>query len=528
MKNFTDGWMEKSGALPLLTAGICFGHLWMGEFLAFPEWWFVGVCALIFGAGCAAAPLLPERWRDLAPALVMPLILLMKEPDWRTISAAFVFGIWLGGGRIAALWRPSRSFCGGILLGGVLIGVGMPLPPTALPVLLCASMLIYAGIRLGGDGVPATIGAVVLLAWCWPRPEIPPQPEIDPGTVITAFAAVTPPSSDRRPRAVFIGGSEENRKECYDELAPACDLLFFPELPGVIPEKRDLIVAISMPPLGDGGAAAMLRALNNGGVLVLPVRECGILPEFPWYILPGSRGAYAICAPDRQLTMDPAALDENLARLYRSTPDFAPLPGALEGELIRFRSRRLSFAPTGERFMVRYLISGCAALLFLVICLPFRRRDLPREKRRIVLNCFVWTVLSAMLIQRICAGIVPVSGVYGLIGAAALMWFFRRPVDARSRSFDQFAGFLSLLLLIPCFFFGSWIPALAALLSGGYYFASLDGELCGARPPGTEPLRFAAVAAGALAVFAIQRRQLDPQICFAAAALLRAWTWFRS
>ena len=75
---------------------------------------------------------------------------------------------------------------------------------------------------------------------------------------------------------------------------------------------------------------------------------------------------------------------------------------------------------------------------------------------------------------------------------------------------------------------GGWFPALTALISGGYFFAELDGELCGKRESAVEPIRFLGIAIGAFAANYMHYSGVSFWGFFAVVIALRGWSFFRS
>jgi hypothetical protein len=124
----------------------------------------------------------------------------------------------------------------------------------------------------------------------------------------------------------------------------------------------------------------------------------------------------------------------------------------------------------------------------------------------------------------------------------SLIWVFRRPVRWNSSAARQddsgkiipyrnfrlvFSGLVSLLALLFSFT-GSWIAAVAALISGGYFFAELGVELCCKRDISTEPVRFLGFALGAFAANYMQSAGVPFWGFFLTVVLLRGWSFFRS
>ncbi len=514
----------------LFAIGIGWGNRWTTEILSCPEWWFIGELALLTGCGIALIRFLHGSWRMTLPPLLLMLTLPLPNGDLQSVLIPVLFGMWyFSEETLSSQWRVSRTFCGGLLIGGVIAGV-FPQLPWIMPAVAVLSLLL-AGIRISTlfFWEMVLLSEVVIFIACpFSPPEAPPE-KIEPGTVLCAYSLVPEKAEGiRRHRVIFVGGEERYIFSSANELYPICYLSFIPELPGAVPEKSDLIIVSSLPETGDNGAAALLRALRPGGVLVLPRTLVHILPQLSWHILPGSAGNYAAASPERELDTNPEKMDRQLMAHFRNAPNHAPAGGVLSGLLIDFKSQQLPLIiPEVKKDFLRHLIPVVIAGWILIIS-AFRNVCQKRmEKFRIVLNCAGYTMLAALTVPMIFSGLPAVPSLRTLVCAVALMWFFRRPY-ARKKNHIWFAGLLSLIALAAVWS-GSWIFAAAALVFGGYTFAVLDGELCWKDEPFTaEPLRFLAVALGAYAAYWMQRKNLPPYMLFSAVALMRFWSWFRS
>lgn len=514
-----------SGTL-LIIMGILWGHLCITEFLACPEWWFIGVNALLFGAGVYAIRFLPESCRLTAPGLLLTIVLTLGKSDLYSILLPLVFGMWYGSNdELLRQWRISRIFCGGLMIGGILAGTWNF--DTACSAILISSSLLYGGLQISYSrmGELALLSAVICLIMGLEVPQQQLPEKFDPGTTVSAFSLIE--VQNRELNVTFLGGDIQSISRSSKAISPAGKTIAVSNLPGAVP-KCDMIVVSSLPESGDGGVKALLRSLNPGGVLVMSENLCHNLPELDWFILPGSAGRYAISAPGRTLTIDPEMMDDNLNRHFAIYPDSAPIAGALSGLLVGFKSRKLSIPPPVHKNFLNHLIPALAALAVLAMLWAVRAKKPFSENGRIIINCAGYTMLAALTINTVFAGLPGHPALRCLIMAIAVMWIFRRPVDtAVNSSYTRFAGMLSFVALLASWN-GSWVFSLTALVFGGFAFAALDGELCGKRDDKTEPVRFLGIAAGAFVGGWLLYSGFSPLIIFSSVAALRFWSWFRN
>ena len=518
---------DKFTGLMLFLLGTAWGNWWTTDILSCPEWWFIGEIALLTGSGVCLIRKLSGVWKIFLPALLLLPAVLMPAGDWQSVLVPFVFGMWYGSNEeLSSEWKPSRIFCGGLLLGGVLAGVIMPLPGVA-PAIAVPTLLL-AGWKLSTSAFcEMVLLSAVMLFLIYPEPENLSKPAVlEPGTVISAFSLVPARETPRRPQISFIGGRESELQQHARELYPVSNMLFLPELPGTLPAKSDLIVVCGLPETGDSGAAAMLRALRKDGILLFPAELCRLLPELSWHKLPGSGGKYAAASPGRVLDTDPDKMDKEFEKHFRRAPDLAPAAGILAGMLVDFKSGKLTFPPKHKKDFMRHSCIAAIAFIYLMIAALRRGRKAEMENFRIFINCAGYTLLAAVTVPVIFAGLPTVASLRSLVTAMAVMWFFRRPYP-RSKSFIWFAGLLAVTAL-GATLMNSWIFAISALVFGGYTFAVLDGELCTRHAGSADPLRFIAAALAACAVYWIQKLDLPYHILFSAAALLRCWSLLRN
>ena len=511
----------------LFLLSTAWGNWWTTEILSCPEWWFIGEITLLTGCGICIGRKLNGSWKTFFPALFLLPVLLIPAGNLQSVLVPLFFGLWYGSNEtIATQWRLSRIFCGGLLLGGLLAGVIMPMPALA-PAIAILSLLI-AGLNISASLFCETILISTMIVFLiFPEKKVPKKPEkLDPGTVLCALSLVpereNPPA---RPVISFVGDEEKELFNHARELFAISNMVFLPDMPGTLPRKSDLIVIRSLPETGDNGCAAIIRSLRHNGVILLPVKHCTLFPKLSWHILPGSNEKYAAASPGRILNTDPIAMDNGLTGHFRKAPDQAPLAGVLSGMLLDFKSRKVILSAPEKKDFFSHLFLISAAAIYLLIEVFFRNRKEKTEKFRIFLNAAGYTVMAAVTVPVIFAGLPTMAVLRALVTAMAVMWFFRRPYP-RNKNFIWFAGLLALVSL-GISWTGNWIFAAAALVFGGYTLAVLDGELCSKNTCGT-PLRFLAAAAGAFAIFWMQQQNLPSYILFTAAAIMRGWSWLRN
>lgn len=514
-----------SGIL-LMILGILWGHLWVTEFLACPEWWYIGVNALLFGAGFYAAKYLPVSYRLTVPGLLLVLLSALDKSDLHSILMPLIFGIWYSSDEsLIRQWRISRIFCGGLMIGGVLAGT-WHFDMICQVSLFCACLL-YGGLQISFRRMAEyTLLAAMLCSFFSFRTETQEKsPEFDPGTIISGFSLIEAQKRDLD--IVFLGGNMHSIDHASRIIMPAGRTIAVSNLPGTVPQC-DMIVVSTLPESGNGGVKALLRSLNPGGILIMPENLCFMLPELEWHTLPGSDGKYAAAAPGRNLELDPDKMDNNLNLLFSAYPDHAPLHGALAGLLVDFKPGKFTYPPPVRKNFLNHLIPAAAALILLALIWLARTKNPSSENGRIMINCAGYTMMAALTINNIFSGIAGHPALRSLIMAVAIMWIFRRPVDTNLKNnYTHFAGMLACAALLAAWN-GSWVFSITALVFGGFAFASLDGELCGKRDENTEPVRFLGIAAGAFISGWLLYSGLSPLIIFAAAAALRFWSWFRS
>ena len=141
----TDKIKKHFSEILIFALGIGWGDLWITELLSCPEWWFFAVNALLVGCGIWIIRKLPDDDRSTIAAFLSAAVLLLDASDLRSVLLPLIFGCWYGSNEaLANLWRESRTFCGGLLLGAAVAGI-FTIPQ--LPAVLATVIFIDAGFR---------------------------------------------------------------------------------------------------------------------------------------------------------------------------------------------------------------------------------------------------------------------------------------------------------------------------------------------------------------------------------------------
>ena len=515
----------KFNLLLLFLLGTAWGNWWITEILSCPEWWFIGEVTLLTGCGICIGRKAKEDWQRFFAAIFMLPVVMMPAGNLQSAILPLFFGIWYGSNdTFASQWKLSRVFCGGLLLGSLLAGVAVPIPLTT-PVIAIITLLI-AGLNISAALFFEMIllSAMIIYLIFPAKKQSYKVEKLDPGTVLCALSLV--PERKYPPVISFIGGEEKELINHARELFAISNIFFLPDLPGTLPRKSDLIVIRKLPETGDSGTAAIVRSLRDNGVILLPVKDCALFRDLSWHILPGSEEKYAAASPGRILNTDPELMDESLIRHFRKIPEQSPPAGLLSGMLIDFKSEKVFLPAPVKKDFFRHIFIIAAAAIYLTATSFCRKNGAKVEKIRIFINSAGYTMMAAVTIPVIFAGLPTITSLRALITAIAIMWLFRRPYP-RNKNFIWFAGLLALVSLAATFS-GNWIFAAAALVFGGYTFAVLDEELCKNNDSCAVTLRFLAAAAGAFAVYWMQKQNLPPYIIFTTAAVMRTWSWLRN
>lgn len=528
---------KKISKLFLFLLGILWGYLWVLELLSCPEWWFISSNALLVGTGIFAIKKLPDYCRRMVPALLVLLLFCFFPSDLQSILLPFFFGCWYGGeSEVFCDWKSSRTFCGGILFGGIFAGIGWLLPfwsdwrPFIVP-LLIALVLINSVFR---ESLFDTLGMVFLsifFIWC-SLPQSTPVPEaMDTGTVLAALSLVEfREEGQGSPKISFIGDRNPVYDRIFEELyLDSVCRISRSKLPGTVSAGTDLIIVTELPETGDRGIAALRRALRKNAVLVMPSCYWELFPGNKWHILPGSDGEYAATSMDRELDLDPDKMDLQLAGHFRTvkTMAFAPLPGAFAGMLIDFKPQSRVIAKPEVRNFSNHLISGALALAALLMIWVVREKRQGSECFRVILNSSGYAMLAGLFLPVVFRELPTGDHFRAICVVSALVWIFRRPVPDSKKRF-WLSGVCAAGMLAASYFFRNIYFMMSALIAGGYFFAVLDGELCVSRDNETEALRFLGFAAGAFVSGVIIAAGIPWYLFFLTVMVLRGWSWLRN
>jgi hypothetical protein len=342
--------------------------------------------------------------------------------------------------------------------------------------------------------------------------------------VISAFSLITP--AQEVPRVILTGGKEFIMRRRAAEIVPAAEMDYAATLSGRR-QKADLIIAGSLPPISDGGIKALSAAVHPDGLLVIPVEFCGALPEWKWFILPGSNGTHAVGSAGKVPVFDPDKMDEKFISFFGKSKDFAPLAGALSGGLAGESMSRVENLYTWHNYRREIWILASAVLLLIMggYTLYRRSRQPDGEYLRITCNCggyaFTAALFLPVVLQKIDLPVFP-----QLLVMLTVLWFLRRPAENR-KGFARIMGGMSIVALVLAAA-GAWWLLLAALICGGYACAQLDNELRHSSTAPVEPLRFMAIAIGVVAAWLCALLPL-PEYCLPLlAAGVRFYSWFRN
>ncbi|MBR2344532.1 MAG: hypothetical protein IKA71_01955 [Lentisphaeria bacterium] len=501
-------------------SGLCWGGIFINELLSYPELWFFVYCAAGAGCGYLLSRLLPEWLRTPAELILLSITALMRDADIYSALVPAVFGMSCANTlcRAADEWYISRQLCGGILLGAV------------LNILIPQKIFIAGLIGCTGMGLPVKWGrfaAVVLaLAVLYMQPGFRKKnelPELWHGAVITALSMTEPAGIE--PRVILTGDNELKMRTGAAEIFAAGKVICAGNLSGVR-EKADLIFAGTLSPISDGGVWQLTELLLPGGLLVIPVEMTGVLPEWHWYILPGSNGKLAIGRAEKELQFDTDKMDAAFISFFPDDYEGKPLAGALSGMLTGEKLQPVKILTPWRND--RRMIWGGVCILMLVILggyIFYRRMSRPHgEYVRIMLNCGGYAFMAAAFLPMLCVKM-NLPFIPQLFVVLSVIWFFRRPAENR-RKWSRVQGLISVLALLLMPVFGWWLLA-AALFCGGYACAQLDNELRAGEYP-VEPLRFMAIALGVSAVWLMHVLAVPELQVILIAAAVRFYSWFRN
>ncbi len=228
--------------------------------------------------------------------------------------------------------------------------------------------------------------------------------------------------------------------------------------------KYDVVIAEYLP------AAMRLPGrisdlLAPGGVLVMPVDLCYLLPELHWRTLPGrGDGGFCAAAPDRKapLIINGEVVEKNLRKIIRSDKIFSesPIPdGTISGAMVDFDSVEPSFEdhpmrPDGNSRIL------WGAVLLLILLESFLHNRKIGEYMPPVISAVIFGLTAAVLTgsNEMCE---IVDGEMVLFAAAVLPLWLRLPFKDR---FLRVISVLSAVALGIWWFYPGTLLALPALI----------------------------------------------------------------
>ena len=515
--------MRARGEYRLFPAGIGWGGIWMSEFTAYPELDFFALAACLIGLGALGMRWLPRRLREVVEFLLLLLAMVMPAGWLRTVAVPVAFGSAVAGSLCEAetMWRVSRRLCSGLLLGAVLSAWSKIEPNWFFLPLLATAVWNFslAPLRL----IAAGVSVAVWIMYVTPL-RAPDVPVLTQGSMLTALSTV---ERENRPLVLVAGGDRDAVTASLKEALPAIRLHCLDAVSPRPVSPADLIVAVKLPPLADGGVHTLARDLRDGGVLVLPAEAAGNLPDWQWRRLPAPDDRYLIAAKNRPLTLDPDQLDAKLHRILGDRPPMPPLPGALAGMLADYRGQTVRVTPGDASRLAWFLgLTACALALGAYATRPRMDESADGDRFLLMLNGFGFAMLAALSLPLLLAWLGHLPGITRLSLALGTIWVLRRPAKKREKP-GRRAGLCSVLfLLLGTVFHRIWL--IPALFCGGYAFSSLDMELRKDLPRPVEPLRFLSFGLGVAAVWCGNILHVPMVWLLLVALFCRTYSWLRN
>ncbi|MBQ9803436.1 MAG: hypothetical protein IJW35_01190 [Lentisphaeria bacterium] len=518
--------MKFSGKKLYFIPGICWGGLWIREFFLYPELWFFACCAVGIGVGFIIPKMVKSSWRDGVGLAALAGLALVPEQELHSALFPLVFGYYSGCILTAepGNWQASRSFSGGFMLGAVVAVSGVN--EIFLPLLLiCTACNLPAWWK--------KIAAVVLAAVIFSAGELltakagssTEKPVPSPGEMITALSWVEP--GTKAPKMAFFGGEFRKLAANTNEFAGAAKVSYHDSVSS-IPSDAEVIFAVDVPEIGDGGVRECARKLRDGGVMVLPAGKCGILPHWQWRQLPGGAGNYAVAGKGRELKFDPDKMDANFAALFGKHHPNPPLAGALAGMLICENPRPVTLhGASGGRWYWGVALGLLTALLTGYLWRQRRNCGYRKDQWAAMFNTGGQALLTAVLLPGLLEWF-NLPGVTNILIALGAVWFIRRSTGLRSRRSRNISWLIFWLSMIFSVVLQQEIFMFAALIFGGSAYADLDGELQKNFSCPAEEARFLAIACGIGAAWLMIHWQIPWAYQLLIAAGARFYSWVRN
>ena len=376
--------------------------------------------------------------------------------------------------------RAGRFVCG--FVSGILLGWRFDFSVISL-LLSGISLLFYANrehrkksvagkFRLIVSGIfnCAAIAAALLLVFAPERvysiQKKQNEPALTPATLITSIGL----SEKSAPDVLLISRKTPRFESAFEQILASRIRVLLPGISGN--KKYDVVIVEHLPALMRM-PERILDLLAPGGILVMPLTWCSLLPDLHWQTLPGDRGIFCAAIPDKTASPEITGevVEKNLLKIISEIKEYSTssIPwGAISGAMVDFKSTEpvlepLTVIPQDDSS--RILWSGVILLILLESFLHSRK-----------IGEFIPPVIAAALFALSVALLIGnneiSSSIHGetvLFGIAVLPLWIRIPFKERIlRGISILAAAaLGLWILYPGFFTALPAMMLAALNFSG-------------------------------------------------------------
>ena len=331
-------------ALAPLCSGVIWGAFWVSAAGGVDDIYFDGLWLLLaFAAGTLFNP-----FRNIASGKIWCWFISgISCVNWHClVPMAFYFGVSRG----QVKRRRSGNFIAG-MAAGVLLGSCLPVSLGVILTLIGISQLI-SSCRERRMFFPRTIKIVATVFNCAALvasllftgliytgkldPEMESSGEISPATWVSAAGL----SEKKVPSILMISKKYPSAKSVIEAAATEhVDVIH----PGWRPERKyDVVVVVDGSAAMRAAPARILNMLSPGGILIMPLELCALMPDLPWRTMPGGgKRMFAAAAPDKKVPLEISGekIEKNLFELFRSSnSEYGKniLNGAISGALIDF------------------------------------------------------------------------------------------------------------------------------------------------------------------------------------------------